>query len=720
MLNELYQAASTPDVKRLFVSEQDNRLKSLPKVTDNTPAFKLCLGKSDIITSVSKLSREQVLPLKKYEFSNGFSFPSFNLPPYLLVPLVTFEEECILNFRPDLKEDIDKINEKERSRYITKCFRDYFNQWNLIEFISEFHEITIMQNRQQTYLAAVTNKLEKCLHEASLNLWKSMRNPYGESLSLELLFERVSKITPEEFRNAVACKTLGMISTYEDWQKFLPLIVLTQSVGSSIPGVSVVLDVEDYADDGYPVAHEETIQWINRKLLFFDQKKANSSVAVQFDAFGNPSLGSNEKMPSVRMPITGDVILRSMVKESPCQYRYRKVDSDSYLIGNDSRKMAKVAIETLSQEEFRGFTWDGLGKQELLFAYPSELPKKEKIPVAKFITGSGEKESLKGLSATIIKYLSGINKPLHSIEIRVFALKKMDRARTKVIYHLNFSAQRLKDSADEWQEGCTNIPKLRIKEWGESKGETVFLDSVGPFPVEVSDVVNKVWKQDGSVAGISKSFSKTVGIDLLIEKPDKPFVTHMLNLLLRNSSGFLICLGQACHSRKIFGNKQQFAKDKVMIPATFGLLLYKLGCKKEDYMKDTAYLIGNLLAITDELHYLYCKNVRTTEEDKKANKINAPTQMLGNSHVVSALESPERTLSILANRIMPYIGWAQSNNTDDAGLSRYFRKQYREIALQISYQPLPKRLNDEGRAALLLGYLAGVDKKTEKTTEEEK
>jgi len=63
-------------------------------------------------------------------------------------------------------------------------------------------------------------------------------------------------------------------------------------------------------------------------------------------------------------------------------------------------------------------------------------------------------------------------------------------------------------------------------------------------------------------------------------------------------------------------------------------------------------------------------------------------------------------LSQLALRIVPYLGWARTNNTESAGLSRYFLKEYGGIEGKLKGQVLPHRLNDAERAQLLLGYLA--------------
>ena len=125
-------------------------------------------------------------------------------------------------------------------------------------------------------------------------------------------------------------------------------------------------------------------------------------------------------------------------------------------------------------------------------------------------------------------------------------------------------------------------------------------------------------------------------------------------------------------------------------------------------MMNAPYLVGNMLKIADDLHALYCKEVR---------KGKLPPQLLGNALMVAALESPEQALSQLAQRIPPYLGWARTNNTDSAGLSRYFLKSYGEIEAKIRGQQLPMRLNDPDRAQLLLGYIAASEK-SESTNEQ--
>ena len=114
-------------------------------------------------------------------------------------------------------------------------------------------------------------------------------------------------------------------------------------------------------------------------------------------------------------------------------------------------------------------------------------------------------------------------------------------------------------------------------------------------------------------------------------------------------------------------------------------------------MNNPPYLVGRMLKIADELHAVYCKEVR---------KNSLPPQLLGNALMVSALDSPTQALSQLALRIAPYLGWARTNSTDSAGLSRYFLKEFGMIEEKLRDATLPLRLDDAAKAQLLLGYIS--------------
>ena len=118
-------------------------------------------------------------------------------------------------------------------------------------------------------------------------------------------------------------------------------------------------------------------------------------------------------------------------------------------------------------------------------------------------------------------------------------------------------------------------------------------------------------------------------------------------------------------------------------------------------MEKVPFLVGRMLKLADELHALYCKEVRNE----------LPPQLVGNALMSAALDSPIQALSQLALRLKPYYGWAQTFRGNESGkLAGYFIGQYGEVAAKLAEETLPTRFNDAERAQLLLGYLASNKK----------
>ena len=126
-------------------------------------------------------------------------------------------------------------------------------------------------------------------------------------------------------------------------------------------------------------------------------------------------------------------------------------------------------------------------------------------------------------------------------------------------------------------------------------------------------------------------------------------------------------------------------------------------------MENMAYLVGQLLKISDELHALYCKVVRSGD---------VPPQLAGSALFVTAGETPYQALTQLSLRMNPYITWAKQHrfkNIQDAGkkssTAAWYLKLYEEVAdkLRLTMND-SKRFNDFEKAQLFIGYLASFPK----------
>lgn len=134
-------------------------------------------------------------------------------------------------------------------------------------------------------------------------------------------------------------------------------------------------------------------------------------------------------------------------------------------------------------------------------------------------------------------------------------------------------------------------------------------------------------------------------------------------------------------------------------------------------MEDFPYLYGQLLKISDELHALYCRVVRNGD---------LPPQLAGSSIYPSAVETPIRTLNVLAQRMNPYITWAktyQYKNVTAEGSESWKAKwlislyEKNMTKLYTVWNP-ETRFNDAEKAQLFIGFLAAFPKR-ESTTDSE-
>ncbi len=118
-------------------------------------------------------------------------------------------------------------------------------------------------------------------------------------------------------------------------------------------------------------------------------------------------------------------------------------------------------------------------------------------------------------------------------------------------------------------------------------------------------------------------------------------------------------------------------------------------------MTSAAFLVGRFLNLADSLHLEYCRHVRNNA---------VPPQLVGNALMATALETPEKALSMLSQRVLPYQAWARTvKEGDRVGLVKTFLKHLSDVSEQLKDAPLPQRSSDADKAQMLLGYLARVE-----------
>jgi hypothetical protein len=691
MLNELCQLADSLEKADIAPKDWFGQLKLLPQISDKKPCYRIFLTNEGRISSIDKINAELAPQLRKWEPSNGNSFPGFNIQP--LFRLVKEDQKNKLKVWRDGKEPID-----------IDCLKSWLSEET---------------NNWDNKLSA---KLKKCLKEIPQALLTQIKakDTISSGDSLIKLLSRVVLISQEDFGSSANSQN-NFRSVLEDYlwaaliksesvKTCLGMLIYEGVIGKTPEedrgAISVFLDIPDWID--YPVSSVACIEALNSLLVSGSQQEL---VVMEIDAFGGSTMGSEDKLPGVKLPFVAEVKLRAMNSESTCQFRYGTIDAESFPIGLESRKRAKGALEWLGDQSREGETWGRADSKELIFAYPAVLPKVSLKLAACFGAQKAENSEPRFANAAkdVIAGLTGITQDLRSLDLRVFSLKKMDKARTKVVFQRNYSAQRIVDAAKDWEEGAENTPPINIRAWGEKKGDVISLQTEIPFPLQIAPCLNRVWKLNGTTECEAPVITPSQGIELLLDENPERFIPHLLSVVLQNGKGLLLSMGNDLNQGKMISTSKGYDKHKLLIPSILGLLLHKLGIRKEFYMSNAPFLVGRMLKLADELHALYCKEVRE-------NKL--PPQLIGNTLMTAALESPTQSLAQLAMRLKPYYGWAQTfRGKENGGLAGYYIGLYGDVSKELSCLELPSRFNDAERAQFLLGYLSANPKKADKITE---
>jgi hypothetical protein len=121
-------------------------------------------------------------------------------------------------------------------------------------------------------------------------------------------------------------------------------------------------------------------------------------------------------------------------------------------------------------------------------------------------------------------------------------------------------------------------------------------------------------------------------------------------------------------------------------------------------MESRDYLLGQFLQLADILHKLYCVHER---------KGSIPPQLIGNAAISMALQSPRRAIQVLGNRMPVYIAWADRYDGENFRDAKWCRAELGRLSARLKDENLDSRVSPNGRAELLLGYLADTER-TEK------
>jgi hypothetical protein len=425
----------------------------------------------------------------------------------------------------------------------------------------------------------------------------------------------------------------------------------------------------------------------------------------------------------------GQIYLFSKNPDTPAASRYGRSAEAAFPIGHHLTEKLAGALRALSVEQNKGKTWGTIPGEkpkqiDHLLAFVEASPDES---VAELMCEDGEEiDAVAAFEVRTLRIMKAIEARVgadfRKTPVQLCILRKVDPGNAKAVFHRQFSVGELFDAASQWCDGELNIPPwLTMPVSGQKAEKRQRRHPPHLAPFRVPALTRRQYIRGGL------EYTEVIGVTaadifaLFLNEGDfKLRVKTTLKLLLRR---YVALLSGAAHSlsrgqgRK--KDKEQDYLQALTAISLIGVLLVKLGRRKEEYMSEAAFRLGQLLAAADTVHIGYCADMRGGD---------MPPTLLGNAVLATAQSNPIKALALLSGRWKPYGGWAKHvdlnrakklcNSEDKAeqqrgwAIRRAVSQAWRagEITRELHQTGMPQSIDDEFRAELLLGYVAGLPK----------
>lgn len=532
--------------------------------------------------------------------------------------------------------------------------------------------------------------------------------------------------------------------------------------------ISVLLVLE--IDDDRSIHQDQLWKYVAEVLPtnLAAAKRVQHHYAVA-SAFGGDETLLEEPFSAVKLPVLAArfplISMASNADKAKCNKRYELTEyTVCPVTSGQSRRMAG-ALEWLVAKGKKGITWQGMPsgrfemdpkthrkkeKQDLLLVYVEDKPELAERTASYFGSGAEITQAQFDVDAkAICDALRGIMQVQPKSKLNLFLIRKVSKGEMQIALAEQPLVKEVLDGAERWQAGAKNIPPVTMYLPPIAKGKETFpavsdAHPLTPYSDQVVRLLSRQWVRDGASSKGSdgkpqKASQEIVGpgladvlaLMLRMEGRWESTAQHMLNLLVNRVGPLLLGVFGAQHAygprqavghyEPLFDYPRESREIALRAVAVFGILLDLLGSRKEAYMKEAPFQIGQVLALADTLHKDYCIVVRRGQ---------MPNTLIGTSIMRRALDNPAGALADLSERMMEYLRWAkvaqvsQEWTNDDqrriaVNEARKRLRQYQPLAEKLGNADLPTESNDIIKAQLLLGFLASPPMEEHNIDEEE-
>ncbi len=693
MLNELYILAESLERCKIDIPNQHKDLKKNP----NENGFILSISEIGLVSSISFCGKEQMKEYWKIDSGeNGVSFPGFKLSG----PIWNSDD-----LSPELLEEInqlDKADTQKREAIIKEAVENSSLQWNSLKDRQRHYfkqNLNEFPSQLKDFFDKIPAEFEVITHTLE-NISKfSLTEDFLESLSESAIV----LLKQSDAKDAVFSQLVNLL--FGKWD--------SKKKHFTVSKTTVIVEAENGFNYHYSITHHKTEDFINQQLNLklsgssFASGGKGAEIKSGIDSYSGEESDLQTRFPDPNLPILGITKLMSMTKDSLCQTRYGLQESDTFPVGKHSTQKILNALNFLTDKNRQGKSWKGVsnseeGGKDLLLVYLDDKPQVE-INLADYFVGGdvglAMEASFEEIAAKVCSALEGKQTINQESLLRVIVLTSRDKGRKQISLNESYQVKNVFGSAEDWIKAGENLPKILVPI--KLKNQKKKLSARCPHPVALLKCINTHWTNKGTMNKWLSNCNLGQIYEIFLKKTPKTKQTakRLLSMALKSNYSIFLSAGNKLHelNKEYYFEKTGFTLLNAV--STLGILLYKIGHLKENFMKKTPYNIGRLLALSDQLHALYCNDVR----DK-----GLPPKLLGNALMNTALQKPDKAMSLFGQRILPYQAWAKTlNSGENVGLAKYFLKEIGKVSQTISEaENLPTSLTDAERAEMILGYLA--------------
>ena len=691
MLNELYELSQALEKYGQLQSTTHPNVSNIGK----GHTLLIALDQQGLPKEIRLLQKDETALLWKHSKGNHNSFPAIRVKKPLLQEIESNKQETIQWKKLKSSEKREWLLSLDFSAVNSACQDIKISEWSLAEF-------KVLEQTEQPELCALQQLVSVFPREEEAL-------PFIRQL-LDFLVDYIPR-----------CQDDTILDLLKDL-----LVGSKDKMGKYVANCMTYYDVYEVSEYVNLVSSPATRAALVTLLNQYTSAEEESGQIVS-PLTGAAAAGVGAKYPNPNLPILGLTYLYSKKADIPCLTRYTLSGAEAYQIGKTDSDAMNDAVAFLTAKERNGISWSAItdsnrDKPDLLLAYLADDPQNEAL-LAKVLRGidADEQEgaaamAFEKLCQQVIGSLESVQRKNPRSKINMILLETLDPGRKQVVYESSWTTEQFCQNLFNWQEAAQNYPPIFVKI--KVQKASIRYEPLCLGPDEICRLLkinysrtNPLKPSKHSLVSLHEIYQIYMPQNMAIDQSE--LLTNILEHTLVKGAKLLGDLGGEALKQAPASLEKSYkeqARQGMQFVSLLAILLWRLGIRKETYMMDIPYNLGQFLKLADMLHKEYCIRVRNNGDNKKM----LPAQLMGNEMLNIACEEPIEAVNRLRERMKIYLSWAETAVGENIGLVKWVLARMSEVSLLLGKQELPERFTPAQQAQVLFGYLAAVpyEKKT--------